>query len=566
MINRELLISQNPIATFIERAGIRLVGSTPKLRCSTCPLTQHKRGHFCVDIDDDKQIWHCNDCGIGGSVIDWVMHSEGCTVKQAIDKFMPGGGAMALKTRRSESDRSIHQPEEQSEPARIVATYDYIDPAGNLRYQAVRYAPKSFRQRRPDPDAAGKWLWDMTNVERILYHLPEVLRAETVCICEGEKDCDNLNALGYCATTNVAGAKNWIPAYAEQLKGKHVIIFPDDDPDGQLRVKAIIESCRGKALSIKVLKLPTKDISDFIEAQFNPDISKVEIDKLIQLTSHLQPPPPLYSIAEMDRAYHEFVNRLQDNAFRLGKFLPSLDVVKQGLWPGDLVLLLADTGVGKSLVCQCLARCAHPMPTLFFELEISLELLFQRYVQHELGVTDEAVEYEYRNNEHPIDWSQTKGLNHILTCPESGLTVEQIEEYVVQSQLRFGEPAKVAFIDYVGLLGGEGRSRYEQVSKCAESLKVMAKRQKLITFVVAQISRPSDKQESGEIYLHSARDSGALESSSALVIGCWKDKPGKLTFKILKNTRGYSNKQFDADFDGAHMRITEPAIQDQIAI
>jgi hypothetical protein len=94
----------------------------------------------------------------------------------------------------------------------------------------------------------------------------------------------------------------------------------------------------------------------------------------------------------------------------------------------------------------------------------------------------------------------------------------------------------------------------------------MAKRQKLITFVVAQISRPSDKQESGEIYLHSARDSGALESSSALVIGCWKDKPGKLTFKILKNTRGYSNKQFDADFDGAHMRITEPAIQDQIAI
>ena len=564
--NRDFILRQNPIATFIERAGIRLIGSTPKLRCSTCPLKAHKRGHFCVEITVDENLWYCHDCNVGGTVIDWVMHSEGCTAKQAIDKFLPGGGAMALKTRRPEESGSRQRPTEQSEPQRIVATYDYIDAAGNLRYQAVRYEPKSFRQRRPDPEHAGKWLWDMTNVERILYHLPEVLRADTVCICEGEKDCDNLNALGYCATTNVAGAKNWIPAYAEVLKGKHVIIFPDDDPDGHARVKAIIESCRNKALSIKVLKLPTKDISDFIETQFNGDAAKLEIDKLIELTSHLQPPPPLYSIAEMDRAYRNFVNKLQDNSFRLGKFLPSLDVVKQGLWPGDLILLLADTGVGKSLVCQCLARCAHPMPTLFFELEISLELLFQRYIQHELKCTAETVENEYRNSEQPIDWSEMKGLNHILTCPESGLTVEQIEDYVVKSQLRFGEPAKVAFIDYVGLLGGEGRSRYEQVSKCAESLKVMAKRQNLITFVVAQISRPDNKKESNEIYLHSARDSGALESSSALVIGCWKDKPDKMTFKILKNTRGRAGKQFDADFDGARMMISEPAIQESIAI
>ena len=35
----------------------------------------------------------------------------------------------------------------------IAATYDYVDEAGALQFQAVRYAPKAFRQRRPDGKA-----------------------------------------------------------------------------------------------------------------------------------------------------------------------------------------------------------------------------------------------------------------------------------------------------------------------------------------------------------------------------------------------------------------------------
>jgi len=561
-VDRQFILSQNPLATFLERAGIRLRGSTPVLRTNVCPRREHKRDHLCVDVNVDTNLWCCHDCdNIGGTVIDWVMHSKGCSVKEAIDSFVPGGGALAPKTARKPEKVSEQREPKQNEIQRIVATYSYCDSAGNLRYEVVRYEPKSFRQRRPDPDNPGKWIWSLDKSERILYNLPEVLLSETIFLTEGEKDADNLSALGFVATTHPCGAGQWLPAYAENLRAKHIVICPDDDKDGREWVKAVIESLRDKALSIKLLKFPTKDVSDFIESCFTPETARTEIDKLIASTPHLQPPPPLFSIEEMAIRYREFVRRLGDNAFRLGKFLPSLDVVKQGLWPGDLVLLLADTGVGKSLVCQCLARAAHPLPTLFFELEISLELLFQRYIQHELGVRDEDVEHEYVNNDNPIDWKEMNGLNHILTCPESGLTVPQIEEYIVKSQLRFGEPAKIAFIDYVGLLGGEGRSRYEQVSKAAEQLKVMAKRQAIITVVVAQISRPDNKKESNEIRLHDARDSGALESSSALVIGCWKSALDKMTFKILKNTRGRAGKQFEANFDGSRMRITEPPIQ-----
>ena len=40
---------------------------------------------------------------------------------------------------------------------RIVANYDYKDEQGELLFQAVRFEPKGFAQRRPD--GRGGWVW-----------------------------------------------------------------------------------------------------------------------------------------------------------------------------------------------------------------------------------------------------------------------------------------------------------------------------------------------------------------------------------------------------------------------
>jgi putative DNA primase/helicase len=58
----------------------------------------------------------------------------------------------------------------------IVATYDYHDERGEVLYQAVRFKPKDFRQRRPDGN--GGWVWSMRDVRRVLYQLPELLDAD----------------------------------------------------------------------------------------------------------------------------------------------------------------------------------------------------------------------------------------------------------------------------------------------------------------------------------------------------------------------------------------------------
>jgi hypothetical protein len=89
--------------------------------------------------------------------------------------------------------------------------------------------PKSFRQLRPDPDKPGKWLWNLDGITPVLYRLPQVLAAvksgQTIYIVEGEKDADNLHALGLTATCNAMGAGKWRDSYSEALRGASVVII-----------------------------------------------------------------------------------------------------------------------------------------------------------------------------------------------------------------------------------------------------------------------------------------------------------------------------------------------------
>jgi hypothetical protein len=112
----------------------------------------------------------------------------------------------------------------------IVAEYDYRGEQGELLFQVVRFEPKDFRQRRPD--GHGGWIWGLGNVRRVLYRLPELLKApseQPVFVVEGEKDVDALIAMGLSATTCPMGAGKWLPEYSESLRGRD---------DGQTSLRA----------------------------------------------------------------------------------------------------------------------------------------------------------------------------------------------------------------------------------------------------------------------------------------------------------------------------------------
>jgi len=97
----------------------------------------------------------------------------------------------------------------------------------------VRYDPKGFRQRRPDDK--GGWIWNLEGVKLVPYRLPQWNAKPVVYLVEGEKDVDALWRLGLPATCNPMGGGKWRDQYNPHLKGKRVVILPDNDPPADQR-------------------------------------------------------------------------------------------------------------------------------------------------------------------------------------------------------------------------------------------------------------------------------------------------------------------------------------------
>ena len=192
-----------------------------------CP--NHDDHHESLRISEEKRCYHCLPCGFSGPFYN-----------------------------------STYQ---YTNPHRkIVATYDYRDEQGKLLFQLVRYSPKAFSQRRPD--RKGGWIWNLNGVRRVLYKLPELIRApDPVFIVEGEKDVDNLWKWGLTATTCPMGAGKWREEYNKYLKGREVILIPDNHKEGWEHAEKIGIQLSGEAKGIKWLELPglkmKEDVSDW---------------------------------------------------------------------------------------------------------------------------------------------------------------------------------------------------------------------------------------------------------------------------------------------------------------
>ena len=143
-------------------------------------------------------------------------------------KRSPEMEAMLAANAAAISQRQGDQPPR----GRVRHTYDYTDSTGALVFQVLRYEPKRFSQRRPDPDHPGGWINNLQGVDRVPYRLPDVLQFPdaTLFVCEGEKDTDNCAALGLCATT-AAGSK-WTASCIRALTGRETPFAEGEDRFG----------------------------------------------------------------------------------------------------------------------------------------------------------------------------------------------------------------------------------------------------------------------------------------------------------------------------------------------
>lgn len=134
-------------------------------------------------------------------------------------------------------------------------------------------------------------------MRRVLFDLPNVIRASDIIVTEGEKDANLVRNLDWGAvpsfakaalavTTNPGGAGKWIDTYSPFLTGKRVVIFRDNDDPGIKHAEHVALSIHPFTKRIKIVTVPTHDVGDLI----NEGATASDLLKLINETPWWTPP------------------------------------------------------------------------------------------------------------------------------------------------------------------------------------------------------------------------------------------------------------------------------------
>lgn len=221
---------------------------------------------------------------------------------------------------------------------------------------------------------------------RLPYHLPAVIAADTVYVCEGEKDADNLMDLGLVATTAPEGAGKWRAEMNHWFAGKHVVILADNDQPGRDHATQVESGMKDIAASIRTVHfpmLPEKgDVSDWL-ALGN---GKAELLEYCKKHSSSEPEPKRLSARDLMKMH----------------FPPKREIVK-GIIPAGCIILVGAPKVGKSwFVLQAATAVAAGSdflgaPTeqgdvLYLALEDGFARLQSRLMMQASGCIDEIPE------------------------------------------------------------------------------------------------------------------------------------------------------------------------------
>ena len=200
--------------------------------------------------------------------------------------------------------------------------------------------------------------------------------------------------------------------------------------------------------------------------------------------------------------------------------LVSFDTDQGGLFPGELIILAARPGIGKTSFAL---QVAYPVAakghlTYYASLEMSAVELSTRLACSLSGVSSRLVRTGRltAQDAHRLNNSlaeQSKG--NLDIHDQSGLTVAEIRR---QIRKRKKHGLALAVIDYLQLLTAEDRRlpREQQVARITKSLKETAREYDIPILCLCQLNRLADGEENPQ--LSHLRESGAIEQDADVVL------------------------------------------------
>jgi len=204
-----------------------------------------------------------------------------------------------------------------------------------------------------------------------------------------------------------------------------------------------------------------------------------------------------------------------------------LDKVLVGMGPGDLILVGARPGMGKtSFTMNVATKVAQysKKAVCVFSLEMSAEQLASRMLSSEALVDSYALRSGNLSND---DWEKLARASSMLSECEiliddtAGMTVTGMK-----AKLRRVKNLGLVVIDYLQLMQSDRRidSRVNEVAEISRNLKLLAKDLRVPIITCAQLSRGPESRTDKRPMLSDLRDSGAIEQDADVVMFLYRDE------------------------------------------
>lgn len=237
---------------------------------------------------------------------------------------------------------------------------------------------------------------------------------------------------------------------------------------------------------------------------------------------------------ELGDALNRAIDRIQRSQESTGltgipSGFPSLDAITMGWQPGNLIVIGARPGHGKTAIALNMARAAaidHGIPTAFFTLEMTDVELADRLIGTETGLVSNMRKGKVKMKDE--DWAHldaaliraAKAPLYIDETP--GLTITEFTSKI--KRMKAERDIKIAFVDYLQLMhasGHESQYRAQEIGEISRQLKETAKELRIPIIALAQLNRNIQIRQgssNGRPVLSDLRDSGSIEQDADMVL------------------------------------------------
>jgi replicative DNA helicase len=201
-----------------------------------------------------------------------------------------------------------------------------------------------------------------------------------------------------------------------------------------------------------------------------------------------------------------------------------LDEVTNGLHPGQMIIVAARPGVGKStLGLDFLRSCSikHRMASVIFSLEMSKSEIVMRLLSAEAKIKLADMRSGRMSDD---DWTRlARRMSEISEAPlyiDDSPNLTMMEIRAKARRLRQRADLRLIVVDYLQLMtsGKKTESRQVEVSEFSRHLKLLAKELEVPVIAISQLNRGPEQRTDKKPMLADLRESGSLEQDADVVV------------------------------------------------